>query len=80
MTNRESALVLLKEHIKNQNLLKHMLAVEVGMRAYASKFGEDAERLVEKEAGDPQGDNGEVEGVAQIELDGVEAEEVQADA
>lgn len=37
----ESALVLVREHTKNENLIKHMLAVEAAMRFYARKFGED---------------------------------------
>jgi putative nucleotidyltransferase with HDIG domain len=31
------------EHVKNENLQKHMLAVEVAMRFYARKYGEDEE-------------------------------------
>jgi putative nucleotidyltransferase with HDIG domain len=30
-------------HVKNENLQKHMLAVEVAMRFYARKYGEDEE-------------------------------------
>jgi len=33
----------LAEHTTNPNLLKHMLAVEAVMRAYARRFGEDEE-------------------------------------
>ncbi len=39
--NRADAFVLLTEHTENINLIKHMLAVEAAMRAYARKFGED---------------------------------------
>jgi len=42
--NREEALQLVKEKIKNQNLIKHCLAVEICMRALAEKFGEDIEK------------------------------------
>lgn len=42
--NRETAYNLVKQYTSNQNLIKHMLAVEVAMRAYAKKFGEDEER------------------------------------
>jgi len=42
--NREEALALLREHTKNGNLIKHMLAVEAAMRAYARKFGQDEEQ------------------------------------
>jgi len=42
--NRPDALNLLKEHTKNDALLKHMYAVEAAMLAYARKFGEDEEK------------------------------------
>lgn len=42
--NREEALVLVKEKLANQNLLKHCLAVEVVMRLLAKHFGEDDEK------------------------------------
>jgi putative nucleotidyltransferase with HDIG domain len=42
--NRAEALALLKEYTQNPSLIKHMLAVEVAMRAYARKLGEDEER------------------------------------
>jgi putative nucleotidyltransferase with HDIG domain len=41
---REKALKLLKENLKNQNLVKHSLAVEASMRALAEHFGENQER------------------------------------
>jgi putative nucleotidyltransferase with HDIG domain len=41
--NRTSALALLREHTKSENLVKHMLAVEAAMRAYARRFGEPEE-------------------------------------
>jgi putative nucleotidyltransferase with HDIG domain len=37
-------MVLLREYTKNENLIKHMLAVEAAMRAYARKYGEDEEK------------------------------------
>ncbi|MFH1682086.1 MAG: HDIG domain-containing metalloprotein [Candidatus Eisenbacteria bacterium] len=40
---REEAMRLVREHTKNKNLVKHMLAVEAGMRAYALRYGEDEE-------------------------------------
>ena len=40
---REDAWKLLTEHTDNPSLLKHALAVEAAMRAYAGKFGEDEE-------------------------------------
>jgi putative nucleotidyltransferase with HDIG domain len=47
MTNlpsRDDALALMHEYTQSDSLRKHMLAVEAAMRAYATKFGEDAER------------------------------------
>lgn len=41
MLDRDSALALLKEYTQNENLMKHALAVESAMRAYARRFGED---------------------------------------
>ena len=38
---RDHALTLVREHVKNENLVKHMLAAEAVMRALARKFGED---------------------------------------
>jgi putative nucleotidyltransferase with HDIG domain len=40
---RNEAYLLLSEYTKNGNLIKHALAVEAAMRAYARKFGEDEE-------------------------------------
>ena len=42
--NREHHLALVREYTQNDSLLKHMLAVEAAMRAYARKFGEDEEK------------------------------------
>lgn len=41
--NRATALELVEKYTANQNLVKHMLAVEAAMRAYAVKFNEDEE-------------------------------------
>jgi putative nucleotidyltransferase with HDIG domain len=41
--NRPEALAIVREYIKNENLVRHMLAVEAAMRFYAEKFGEDVE-------------------------------------
>ena len=41
---REEALSLLKENLKNQNLIKHSLAVEAVMRGLARHFREDEEK------------------------------------
>jgi putative nucleotidyltransferase with HDIG domain len=43
MPTREDAYKLMTSHVKNENLQKHMLAVEVAMRFYARKYGEDEE-------------------------------------
>jgi putative nucleotidyltransferase with HDIG domain len=40
---RESAWELLSEFTKSESLRKHALAVEILMRAYAAKYGEDPE-------------------------------------
>ncbi|MCL5258041.1 MAG: HDIG domain-containing protein [Patescibacteria group bacterium] len=40
---REKALCLLDEHIQNENLKKHLFAVEALMRALARKFNQDEE-------------------------------------
>jgi putative nucleotidyltransferase with HDIG domain len=42
--NRADAFALLTEYTKNPSLVKHMLAVEAAMRAYARKLGEDEEK------------------------------------
>jgi putative nucleotidyltransferase with HDIG domain len=41
--NRDTALALVREYIKNENLVRHMLAVEAAMRAYARHYSEDEE-------------------------------------
>src|SRR6476660_6920752 len=42
--NRADAFALVQEYTKNPSLVKHMLAVEAAMRAYARKLGEDEEQ------------------------------------
>ena len=42
--SREDDLALVREYTKNESLVRHMLAVETAMRAYARKFGEDEEK------------------------------------
>jgi putative nucleotidyltransferase with HDIG domain len=42
--NRDAAWTLLNEYTRNPGLIKHMLAVEAAMRAYARKLGQDEER------------------------------------
>ena len=39
--DRKDALKILEEKIKNKNLIKHSLAVEICMKKLAEKFGED---------------------------------------
>lgn len=41
--NREEALNIVREFVKNENLIHHMLAVEAAMRFYAEKLGQDVE-------------------------------------
>jgi putative nucleotidyltransferase with HDIG domain len=41
--NRSEALTIVREYVKNENLVRHMLAVEAVMRFYAEKYGEDVE-------------------------------------
>jgi putative nucleotidyltransferase with HDIG domain len=41
--NRADAYALLTEHVKDISLIRHMLAVEAAMRAYARKLGQDEE-------------------------------------
>jgi putative nucleotidyltransferase with HDIG domain len=41
--NRSEALAIVQEYIKNENLVRHMLAVEAAMRFYARKYAEDEE-------------------------------------
>jgi putative nucleotidyltransferase with HDIG domain len=38
---RDQALAIVHEYVQNQNLRRHMIAVEASMRAYAKYFGED---------------------------------------
>lgn len=40
---RDEALKAIRENVKNENLLKHMMATEAIMRALARHFGEDEE-------------------------------------
>ncbi len=40
---REEALAIVHEFIQNENLVRHMLAVEAAMRFYTGKYGEDEE-------------------------------------
>lgn len=40
---RDEALSLVREYVKNEGLVRHMLSVETCLRFYAEKFGEDVE-------------------------------------
>jgi len=42
--NREEAYRLIKENVKNKNLIKHMIAVEAIMKSLAEKLGGDEEK------------------------------------
>ncbi len=41
--DRKQALNIVREYVKNEHLVRHMLAVEAAMRFYAEKYGEDAD-------------------------------------
>lgn len=41
--NRSEALAIVNEYVKNEGLVRHMLAVEAVMRFYAEKLGEDVD-------------------------------------
>jgi putative nucleotidyltransferase with HDIG domain len=43
MPTRADANILMTTHVQNENLRKHMYAVEAAMRFYARKYGEDEE-------------------------------------
>lgn len=42
--NRQEAWELVNEYTKQDHLIRHMLAVEAGMRKYAEHFGEDPDK------------------------------------
>jgi putative nucleotidyltransferase with HDIG domain len=42
--DKQKALALLREYTKNENLVKHGLAVAAAMRHYAEKYGQDADK------------------------------------
>jgi len=44
LPSRDQALALMHEYTASESLRAHMLSVEAAMRAYAERFGEDAER------------------------------------
>ena len=39
--NRQDALAIVEQYVSNENLIRHMLAVEAAMRFYAQKFDQD---------------------------------------
>ncbi|HLD20088.1 MAG TPA: HDIG domain-containing protein [Patescibacteria group bacterium] len=41
---QQQAMALLREHVKNENLIKHMIAAESVMKALAKKFEQDQEK------------------------------------
>ncbi len=43
MMNRNEALEYVREYVKNEGLVRHMLCVEAAMRFYAEKMGADVE-------------------------------------
>lgn len=42
--DRDQTLNFLRQHVKTEMLMKHLLAVEAAMRGYARKFAEDEDR------------------------------------
>lgn len=44
MITRDQALAIVREYVKNPSLIKHMLAVEATMAAYAKHYGEEEEK------------------------------------
>src|SRR3954451_19351193 len=44
MPTRADAWELLNEYVKEQSLIRHVMAVEAAMRAYAKKLGQDEEK------------------------------------
>lgn len=40
---RDQALAIVRQHVKNENLRRHMYATEAAMRAYAAKYGGQAD-------------------------------------
>jgi predicted hydrolase (HD superfamily) len=40
---RSEALAIVREYVKNESLIRHMLAVEAAMRFYAEKYGQDVD-------------------------------------
>lgn len=77
---------MVQKHVKNKNLIKHMLAVEVIMRALAARFGENVERWgvagllhdvdYDQTANDPK--NHSLLGAAMLEEAGLEPDLVYA--
>jgi putative nucleotidyltransferase with HDIG domain len=43
MLTREEALSFVRQYVKNEGLVRHMLGVEAAMRFYAEKYGQDVE-------------------------------------
>lgn len=43
LPSRDEALALLREYVTSESLIRHGMAVEAAMRAYARKWGEDEE-------------------------------------
>jgi predicted hydrolase (HD superfamily) len=41
--NRDEALAIVREYVKNEGLIRHMLCVEACLRFYAEKFNDDVE-------------------------------------
>ncbi|MDD5416527.1 MAG: HD domain-containing protein [Candidatus Aenigmarchaeota archaeon] len=81
---RNEALVLVKQHITKDNLIKHVLAVEVIMRGLADYLGEDSKKwalagLLHDIDFEEIGDDYKIHGLKAVEyLDGVDEEIIHA--
>ena len=42
--NREQAFTIVKKYVKNESLIRHMLAVEAAMHFYARQLNQDEEK------------------------------------
>jgi putative nucleotidyltransferase with HDIG domain len=49
MITRDQALAIVREYVQNENLVRHMLAVEAVMASYAKHYGEDLSAEVDEE-------------------------------
>lgn len=85
MKTRDQAMELLRKHIRNENLIKHCMAVESAMRHYARLFNEDEEKWaltgllhdIDYESS-PQIEKHSIEGARILKEEGYDEDIVQA--